>query len=184
MAKSFTERMQDMNFSHSQSIRILERTPEVVRAMLGGLSGEMAESSGRTDDWAPFDVLGHLVHGEIADWIPRARIILEQGENRTFEPFDRIAQFERSRGKNLADLLDEFESLRRANIETLRGWRLTEEQLDLGGIHPELGPASLRQLIATWAVHDLNHIRQIATAMARRYDSAVGPWRAYLSILK
>jgi hypothetical protein len=175
--------------------------------MLGGLSGEWTvpildfpeskSDEGNRDSeirnpksdipdrkWEPFDVVGHLIHGEETDWIPRARIILEQGENRTFIPFDRFAQFERSKGKSLANLLDEFEKLRAENIDTLRSWNLTEEHLDLEGIHPELGTVTLRQLLATWVVHDLNHIRQIVTAMAGKYSGEVGVWKEYLSILK
>ena len=135
-------------------------------------------------EWQPYDVVGHLIHGEETDWIPRARIILEQGEDRTFVPFDRFAQFERSEGKSLDELLDEFAALRAENLETLRAWNLTSAQLDLRGMHPELGESTLRQLLATWVVHDLNHIRQIVTAMAGRYGGEVGPWREYLSILK
>lgn len=172
-----------MTFVLDEAIERLSAMPATLRAMLGGLSGESAESSGRRDDWAPFDVVGHLIYCEVADWIPRAQIILAQGENRTFEPFDRYAQFEHSKGKSLAELIGEFETLRRENIATLRGWDLTDEQLRLEGTHPELGTVTLGQLIATWSVHDLNHIRQIATAMARRYSNEVGAWRAYLSIL-
>jgi hypothetical protein len=124
-----------------------------------------------------------LIHGEETDWIPRARIILQQGENRTFVPFDRFAQHERSKGKSLAQLLDEFAELRRENLDTLRSWSLTDTQLDLEGIHPELGRVTLRQLLGTWVVHDLNHIRQITTVMAKRYEEEVGPWKEYLSIL-
>ena len=136
------------------------------------------------EPWNPYDVVGHLIHGEETDWIPRARIILAQGDNRTFVPFDRFAQFEKSKGRSLAQLLDEFAKLRVENIETLRSWNLTDAELDLEAIHPELGPVTLRQLLATWVVHDLNHIRQIVTAMAGKYASEVGVWREYLSILQ
>jgi hypothetical protein len=171
-----------MTFDLRQSIQILSATPNTLRAMLGDLSGEWTIQSDETS-WAPFDVVGHLIHGEETDWIPRARIILEQGEDRTFVPFDRFAQFERSKGRSLDELLGEFARLRAGNIDTLRSWNLTEGQLDLEGIHPELGIVTLRQLLATWVVHDLNHIRQIVTAMARRYEGEVGVWREYLSIL-
>lgn len=165
-------------------MEILRATPAVLRAMLGGLSDEWTSTSGDRERWEPYDVVGHLIHGEVTDWIARARIILEQGENRTFEPFDRLAQFERSRGKALAELLDEFERLRAENLEQLRSWDLQPAQFGMVGLHPALGPTTLSQLIATWAVHDLNHIRQIATAMAKRYDAEVGPWKEYLAILK
>lgn len=151
--------------------------------MLDGLPVELTTGGSETD-WAPYDVIGHFVHGELTDWIPRARIMLEQGESRTFIPFDRLAQFDLSKGKSLNDLLDEFERMRTENLATLRSWDLNKEQLDLKGIHPELGEVTLGQLIATWAVHDLTHIRQIATFLARRFDHSVGPWKEYLSILK
>ena len=179
-----------MNFSIDKATEILQATPPTLRAMLGSLSEEWLvneipdpKSKIQNAKWLPYDVVGHLIHGEETDWIPRARIIVEQGENRTFVPFDRFAQFEKSKGRSLAELLDEFARLRSKNIDTLRSWNLTDDQLDLEGIHPELGIVTLRQLLATWVVHDLNHIRQIVTAMARRYEGEVGPWREYLSIL-
>lgn len=172
-----------MSFDLSTSTEILSATPGTLRALLSGLSAECSASR-NSSDWQPFDVVGHLIHGEETDWIPRARIILEQSENRTFVPFDRFAQFEKSQGKTLTLLLDDFERLRRENLATLSGWSLTDEQLDLEGIHTELGPVSLRQLLATWVVHDLNHIRQIVTVIASRYETEVGVWKEYLSILK
>lgn len=172
-----------MTFDLERSIQVLSVTPKTLRAMLDGLAAEWTAQSDQAD-WQPFDVVGHLIHGEETDWIPRARIILEQGENRTFVPFDRFAQFERSQGRSLAELLDEFETLRSENLRTLRSWGLTEENLDLEGMHPELGRVTLRQLLATWVVHDLNHIRQIVTAMAKQYSDEVGVWREYLSILE
>ena len=177
-----------MNFDISRSIEVLSATPPTLSAMLGKLSDDWtipdANSEIPNQDWAPFDVVGHLIHGEETDWIPRARIILAKEGNTTFVPFDRFAQFENSIGKSLSQLLDEFAGLRAKNIDTLRGWKLTEEKLDLIGIHPELGQVTLRQLLATWVVHDLNHIRQIAGAVARRYSDEVGVWKEYLSILK
>ena len=171
-----------MSFDLDRSIQVLSATPATLRVMLRDLPGDWAIASDKAN-WAPFDVVGHLIHGEETDWIPRARIILQQGENLTFVPFDRFAQFEKSEGRSLDELLDEFARLRSANIDVLRSWNLTEEQLDLQGIHPELGTVTLKQLIATWVVHDLNHIRQIVTALARRYSGEVGAWREYLSIL-
>ncbi|HEX6123999.1 MAG TPA: DinB family protein [Pyrinomonadaceae bacterium] len=179
-----------MKFDILHSIEVLESTPATLRSLLGALSEEWTIDRSRNvgseiqdQQWQPFDVVGHLIHGEETDWVPRARIILEQGENRTFVPFDRFAQFERWRGRSLAELLDEFERLRAVNIETVRSWDLTDDQLDLEGVHPALGEVTLRQLLATWVVHDLNHIRQIVTAMSRRYKNEVGAWREYLSIL-
>ncbi|HEU0055551.1 MAG TPA: DinB family protein, partial [Longimicrobium sp.] len=135
------------------------------------------------ETWSAYDILGHLVHGEKADWIGRARIILEQGENRRFEPFDRTAMFRESQGKTLADLLDEFARLRAKNLETLASWRLTDGQLALEGEHPAFGTVTLRQLLSTWVAHDLGHIAQIARVMAKQYREAVGPWRAYLPVM-
>jgi hypothetical protein len=172
-----------MKFNVEDAAEVLSATPSVLRSLLAGLGEGWTESRGDQGDWEPFDIVGHLIHGERTDWIPRARIILEQGDDRTFVPFDRLAQFDTSKGKDLDLLLAEFEKLRADNIETLRSWDLTEEQLALTGTHPELGEVTLSELLATWVVHDLNHLRQIATSMAGRYRSEVGPWRAYLSIL-
>lgn len=173
-----------MRFDVSNATEVLSATPTTLRSLLGNLSDEWTQPAAATENWEPFDVVGHLIHGEETDWIPRARIILEQGENRTFVPFDRFAQLEKSKGKSLGELLDEFERLREDNVDRLRSWNLAEPQLDLEGMHPELGRVTLRQLLATWVVHDLNHIRQIATAMAKQYDGEVGAWKEYLSILK
>jgi hypothetical protein len=174
-----------MQLSIDRVVEVLKATPFTVKALLSNEtdSKTLSESDSSKTEWQPFDVVGHLIHGEITDWIPRAQMILEQGENRTFEPFDRFAQFELSKGKSLAELLEEFETLRRSNVDMLQSWDLSEAQLGLKGMHPELGEVALSQLLATWAVHDLNHIRQIATAMAKRYETEVGPWKQYLGIL-
>jgi hypothetical protein len=172
-----------MRFNVEQAIQVLEATPRTLRTLLDNLSDEWTATSGK-DKWGAFDVIGHLIHGEETDWIPRAKIILDQGGNRTFVPFDRFAQFENSKEKSLRDLLDEFERLRSENLDLLRSWDLTEQQLALDGMHPELGPVTLGQLLSTWVVHDLNHIRQIVTGAAKKYDQEVGPWKEYLSILK
>ncbi|MFN0060746.1 MAG: DinB family protein [Planctomycetota bacterium] len=172
-----------MSFTLSETIDVLERTPAVVTALLRGTSPAWHAINEGGDTWSAFDVVGHLIHGEETDWIPRARIILEHGENRAFEPFDRFAQFTRFAGQSLDRLLARFADLRRANLETLRGWRLTEAQLSLPGRHPELGRVDLRQLLATWAVHDLSHLAQISRVMAKRYTQEVGVWRAYMRIL-
>jgi len=166
-----------------RSVEVLKKTPYVLSRLLEDLSPEWIESEGDTENWSPYDVIGHLIHGEETDWIPRAEIILTQGEDRTFVPFDRLAQFERSTGRSLSDLLTEFAHVRNANIEKLVRWQLTPAQLLLTGTHPELGEVTLEQLLATWVVHDLNHIRQIVTYMARKYESNVGAWKEYLSIL-
>ena len=148
-----------------------------------GLPVGWTESAGNREDWRPFDVVGHLIHGERTDWIPRAKIILAEGEAQPFETFDRVAQFEDSVGKSLAELVDEFERLRRENLEILRDWGLSHQDLSRTGQHPELGRVTLQALLATWVVHDLNHLAQISRSMAGLYADEVGPWRQYLSIL-
>lgn len=172
-----------MEFDLPTGTAILERTPHTLRAMLGGLSPEWTHAAEGPDTWSPYVVVGHLLHGERADWIPRAQLILEQGIDRRFTPFDRFAQFRESEGKSLADLLDEFERLRLDNLKTLSGWNLTQGQLALEGEHPAFGRVSLRQLMATWVAHDLSHVAQVARVMAKQYRDAVGPWRAYLPVM-
>ncbi len=171
-----------MNFQPDQGIEVLGRTPAVLRALLGGLSDVWVLSNYGDKTFSPFDVVGHLIHGERTDWIPRARIILAHGEAKAFEPFDRYAMYEDSKGKSLAELLDTFETLRRQNIGELQAMQLTPEKLALRGTHPELGPVTMEQLLAMWVVHDLNHIHQIAKSMAFQYRDNVGPWRRFVSI--
>lgn len=170
-------------FDLANAIAVLERTPATFRALLAGLPEAWTSPNEGPDTFSAFDNLGHLVHGERTDWIPRARIILEHGPARPFEPFDRFAQAHESRGKSVGDLLDELETLREQNLETLRGWRLTARELALEGEHPALGRVTLAQLLATWAVHDLGHLAQTSRVMAKQYRDEVGPWRAYLPIL-
>jgi hypothetical protein len=172
-----------MTFHLSDGIAVLERTPAAVRALLGGLPDQWISGDEGPDTFSPFDNLGHLIHGERTDWIPRARIILAQAPDRRFEPYDRFAQVRESRGKGLDDLLDEFDSLRAKNLTILRAWNLSDRELALQGEHPELGPVTLRQLLATWVAHDLGHIAQTTRVMAKQYREAVGPWRAYLPVL-
>lgn len=172
-----------MDFDLTAAVPVLERTPHALRAMLAGLPPAWTDATEGPDTWSPYDVVGHLIHGERTDWIARARIVLAQGEDRRFTPYDRFAQFRESQGKSLADLLDEFAALRAENLATLAGWRLTEAQLDLVGAHPAFGAVTLRQLLATWVAHDLGHVAQVARVMAKQYRDAVGPWRAYLPVL-
>jgi hypothetical protein len=172
-----------MRFDLGEAVAILERTPDTLRAMLEKLPSVWTDADEGADSWSPFVVVGHLIHGERTDWIPRARVVLEQGPDRRFTPYDRFAQLQESRGKSLGDLLEEFSMLRSGNLETLKGWRLTEGQLVLEGLHPDFGPVTLRQLLATWVAHDLGHIAQIARVMAKQYREEVGPWRAYLPIM-
>jgi hypothetical protein len=172
-----------MEFDLTTGIAVLERTPQTLRAMLAGLPSTWTEATEGPATSSPYDIVGHLIHGERTDWIPRAQIILAQGANRRFTPFDRFAQFRESQGKSLADLLDEFARLRAENLVTLAGWRVTEAQLALEGEHPAFGPVTLRQLLATWVAHDLGHVAQTARVMAKQYREAIGPWRAYLPIM-
>lgn len=173
-----------MSFQLTEAIAILERTPATFRGMLDGLNAAWTTANEGPDTFSAFDNVGHLIHGERTDWIPRARIILDQGANRRFEPYDRFAQVRESKGKSLAQLLDEFENLRAENIATLRGWNLSDTELALEGEHPELGPVTLRQLLAAWVVHDLGHVAQTARVLSKRYRETVGPWRAYLPVLE
>jgi hypothetical protein len=168
----------------SESIAILKRTPKVLNDLLRNLPEPWVQSKDDPEHWSPFDCVGHLIHGEKTDWMSRVSIILKHGPAVTFAPFDRFAQLRESQGKTIVDLLDEFADLRAKNVGDLRGLRLTGSQLDLTGTHPEFGVVTLRQLLATWTVHDLNHMNQINRMMAARYAEEVGPWSAYLSILR
>jgi hypothetical protein len=172
-----------MDFHLTAGIAVLERTPQTLRTLLAGLSPEWTEATEGPDTWSPYVIVGHLIHGERTDWIPRARIILAQGSDRRFAPYDRFAQFRESQGRSLTDLLGEFERLRADNLSMLAGWQLTDVQLRLQGEHPEFGLVTLRQLLATWVAHDLGHIAQVARVMAKQYRDAVGPWRAYLPVM-
>lgn len=172
-----------MEFDLPTGQAILERTPHTLRALLAGLSPAWTEALEGPDTWSPYVVLGHLIRGERTDWIPRAELILAQGPDRRFAPFDRFAQIRESEGKSLDDLLAEFERLRMDNLNTLAGWKLVESQFSLEGEHPAFGPVTLRQLLATWVAHDLSHIAQIARVMAKQYRDAVGPWRPYLPVM-
>ncbi len=172
-----------MDFDLTTGVAVLERTPQTLRALLGGLPDAWTEATEGPGTWSPYVVVGHLIHGERADWIARARIILAQGAERRFAPFDREAQFRESAGRSLDALLREFATLRAENLATLRAWRLTDAQLALDGEHPAFGAVTLRQLLATWVAHDLSHLTQIARTMATQYRDAVGPWRAYLSVM-
>jgi len=170
-------------FNLDDSLMLLSATPGTLTAWLTALPDRFTGSSGDRDNWDPYDIVGHLIHCDETDWVPRARVILAQGDDRNFAPFDRYGQFERPGDKILSDLLTEYEAIRRSSLEEVVSWNLTEQQLGLTGIHPEFGEVTLRQLLATWVVHDQTHIRQIAVTLAGRYETAVGPWKAYLGIL-
>ena len=173
-----------MNFSLTHSIAILDRTPDVLAALLQDLPSEWTLANEGANTWSAFDIVGHLIEGEKWDWIARMDIILSGREDKTFQPFDRFAQFEGSKGKSLSELLEEFKVLRIKNLQYLRSKELTSDHLKEEGIHPHFGVVSLSQLLATWTVHDLNHIAQISRVMAKQYITAVGPWKAYLKILQ
>jgi hypothetical protein len=172
-----------MDFDLTAGLAVLERTPQTLHAMLSGLPSAWIDATEGPETWSPYDIMGHLIHGERTDWITRAEVILAQGADRKFAPFDRVAQFRESGGKSLTDLLDEFAALRARNLVTLKGWRLTGAQLALEGEHPAFGSVTLRQLLATWVAHDLGHIAQTARVMAKQYREAVGPWREYLPVM-
>jgi hypothetical protein len=167
----------------AEAIDLLSRTPAVLNALLRGLPDSWVTAHEGGETWSPFDVVGHLIHGERTDWVPRARTILEHGEARPFDPFDRFAQFALSEGRTLASLLDEFAALRQDNVRDLMALALTPADLDRRGRHPFLGVVTLRQLLATWVAHDLDHIGQVARVLARQYSGEVGPWRAYLRVI-
>jgi len=172
-----------VKFDLQNGIAVLERTPFVVRTLLQGLNEDWTRSNEGPDTWSPYDVVGHLIHAEETDWLVRARIILEQGADRRFPPFDRSAHMRGNVGKTLGELLDSFAVLRRRSLDELSGFGLKPEQMRLTGIHPEFGPVTLEQLLATWVAHDLGHIAQMARVMAKQYREAVGPWEAYLPVL-
>ncbi len=172
-----------MKFDLDEATAVLSRTPDALKAMLKGLPRNWVGNNEGGETWNPYDVIGHLIHGEQVDWISRARIILEHGEARPFDPFDRYAQFEESSGKSLEELLEEFAALRERNLTTLREMRISAEDLGRTGHHPALGRVTLKELLATWVTHDLDHIAQIARTMAKQYTTEVGPWEAYITVL-
>ena len=170
-------------FQLEQAIAILEQTPTVLFHLLNNLPEDWIRQNEGNETWSPFDIVGHFIHGEKTDWIPRAQIILSDKEDKAFEPFNRFAQFEVSKGKSLTQLLAEFNQLRKENIELLKQMQLTTIDLAQEGLHPEFGKVTLEQLLATWVTHDLGHIAQITRVMAKQYKEAVGPWSDYIPIL-
>ena len=173
-----------MKFDVEKSLEILERTPDVLITMLRDISADWTSVNESGDSWSVYDIIGHLIHGEKTDWVPRIDIILSENTDKKFTPFDRFAQFEDSKGKNLDQLLEEFKLLRERNVEQLRSKDISDKDLSQTGIHPAFGDVTLKQLLSTWVVHDLNHIAQISRVMANQYKEEVGPWTAYLKILK
>jgi hypothetical protein len=167
-----------------ETIALLSRTPVALDAFLRDLPESWTFQNEGEKTWSAFDVVGHLIHGERTDWMPRAKTILQFGESRAFEPFDRWAQERESQGRSLPQLLDEFGRLRLENVNELRALNLQREDLEKRGKHPALGVVTLSELLSTWAVHDLTHLHQISRIMAFQYRDAVGPWSAYLGVLK
>lgn len=172
-----------MEFDLNKAISILERTPIILHVFLKDLPNEWVFENEGENTWSPYDVVGHLIHGEKTDWIIRSKIILGNRVNKEFEPFDRFAQFENSHGKSLIHLLKEFESLRKENLNQLDLLNISKDDLELQGVHPELGTVTLKQLLSTWVTHDLGHLAQISRVMAKQYKSEVGPWLQYITIL-
>jgi uncharacterized damage-inducible protein DinB len=173
-----------MEHNLQQTIALLTRTPAALDALVRDLPESWTLRNEGEKTWSIFDVVGHLIHGERTDWIPRARLVLEFGESRPFERFDRWAQERESRGKSLAELLDEFARLRAQNLNELRAMNLQQEDLARRGTHPALGTVTLSELLATWAAHDLTHLHQISRVMAHQYREAVGPWTKYLGVMQ
>ena len=173
-----------MDFRLDEAIPVLQSTPRVLRALLDELRDEWTRATERPGAWSPYDVVGHLIHADRTDWMPRVEHILQHGDTVPFPPFDREAMFAASQGKSLADLLNSFEQLRGGSLARLASLHLTDDDLTRRGLHPDLGPVTMAQLLATWVAHDLSHIAQVSRAMATQYRDAVGPWRAYLSILR
>jgi hypothetical protein len=172
-----------MDFQLDDALPVLRRTPAVLRALLADLPDDWARATEGPGTWSPFDIVGHLIHGERTDWVLRVEHILRHGESVPFPPFDREAMFAQSHGLSLGTLLDTLTALRSENLERLVGLRLGAADLDRRGLHPELGVVTMRQHLATWTAHDLGHVAQVARVMARQYREAVGPWRVYLPVV-
>lgn len=170
-------------FDLERSMGVLGRTPATLDALLRDADDAVLHATEGADTFSPFDVVGHLIDGEETDWMVRARIILDQGPDRTFAPYDRFRHRTRNAGRTIAELLDEFAALRAANLALLASWSLDDAALDLTAEHPALGTVMLRQLLAAWVVHDLGHLAQVARVVAKQYREAVGPWRGYLPVL-
>lgn len=172
------------SFSINEAVEVLTRTPKTLSYLLSGLSPVWTEATEGPDTWSPYDVIGHLIHGETTDWVRRMDIILSTGAQKTFAPFDRFAQFNESKGKSLDTLLTIFTEIRAKNIDYLLSKNLSDTDLEKTGIHPKFGEVTLGQLLSTWVAHDLDHIMQIARVMAKRYQNEVGPWKEYLRIMQ
>ena len=173
-----------MQYSIPKSIEILSRTPATLIQMLDGISEDWTSNNEGENTWSAYVIIGHLIHGERTDWLPRAELILSDNKEKNFTPFDMFAQFEESKGKSLKQLLMGFKEIRSINVEKLLKLNISENDLSRTGIHPEFGEVTLNQLLSCWVVHDLNHISQVSRVMAKQYKSEVGPWIQYLKILR
>jgi hypothetical protein len=173
-----------VEFDLPHTISLLSRTPVVLNALLRDLPEAWTVGNEGENTWSPFQVVAHLIHAEHADWIPRAKMILQFGEARVFEPFDRSGHNRYIRGKSPSQLLDEFARVRAKNIVALQDLRLRTDDFKRCGRHPAFGTVTLSQLLATWAAHDMTHLHQLSRVMAHQYREAVGPWRAYLGVLR
>jgi hypothetical protein len=172
-----------MNFDLEKSVSILRRTPQVFKTMLVGLHDDWIRGNEGADTFSPFDIIGHLIHGEETDWPNRVKMILEFGTTQTFVPYDRFAMYELSKGKSLGQLLDEFEIIRAENVEWLLSLDLSQKDLEKKGVHPKFGEVTLQQLLSTWVVHDLTHLAQASRVMAKQYKDEIGPWTEFFRIL-
>ena len=173
-----------MKFNLEKSLEILRRTPDVLKTLLSGLSEDWVIHNEGGETWSPYNIIGHLVHGDREDWIPRARKILGIVADDRFVPYDRFAQFTESKGKSLQKLLDEFKDLREESLKILISFNIDDEKLKMTGIHPKFGTVTLSQLLSTWVVHDLVHLAQISRVMAKQYKEEIGPWIEYFRVMK
>ncbi len=171
-----------MEYDIDIAVPILRKTPHVLKLLLSGLDEGWVMQNEGGNSWSAYDIIGHLIHGENTDWMPRIKLTV-QNNNATYKPFDRFAQFENSKGKTLQQLLDEFEKLREKNLNELKEMGLTENDYDHKAKHPEFGEVTLKQLLATWVVHDLSHIAQTARVIAKQYKDEVGPWKNYIPLI-
>jgi hypothetical protein len=171
-------------FNITEAVAVLTRTPATLNSLLRGLPDVWVHSNEGKDTWSAFDIVGHLIFAERTDWMPRVQILLEDGEARPFDPFDRFAQLHANRENSLEQLLDDFERLRQDNLTALGALDLKQESFERRGRHPTLGVVTLAELLATWAIHDLTHLHQISRVMAHQYRELVGPWRGHLGVLQ
>ena len=167
-----------------KTIALIERTPKVLNNLLRDLPDDWTMRNEGENSWSAYDIVGHLIHGEKTDWIPRAKRLLESGESKPFDKFDRFAQERESKGKSLGELLDEFARLRGESIRQLRALKLQPKDLERKGTHQVLGPVTLSQLLASWAAHDLTHLHQLSRVMAHQYRQAIGPWTKFMGVMQ